>query len=93
MLHRRIGAVHSVVFGGFAAKELATRIKHAEPKVNMHFLLTHSVYCCHTTPPRHGVNESKDLYYTDNWLSSLTAKPDCNRIYIFLKPLNQGNLP
>jgi len=29
----RIGAVHSVVFGGFAAKELATRIKHAEPKV------------------------------------------------------------
>ena len=29
----RIGAVHSVVFGGFAAKELATRIEDAEPKV------------------------------------------------------------
>jgi propionyl-CoA synthetase len=29
----RIGAVHSVVFGGFAAKELATRIDVAEPKV------------------------------------------------------------
>ncbi len=29
----RIGAVHSVVFGGFAAKELATRINDAEPKV------------------------------------------------------------
>ena len=29
----RLGAVHSVVFGGFAAKELSTRIKHAEPKV------------------------------------------------------------
>ena len=29
----RIGAVHSVVFGGFAAKELATRIDDAEPKV------------------------------------------------------------
>jgi len=27
----RLGAVHSVVFGGFAAKELAVRIKHAEP--------------------------------------------------------------
>jgi propionyl-CoA synthetase len=27
----RIGAVHSVVFGGFAAKELATRIVDAEP--------------------------------------------------------------
>jgi propionyl-CoA synthetase len=29
----RIGAVHSVVFGGFAAKELATRIEDATPKV------------------------------------------------------------
>jgi propionyl-CoA synthetase len=29
----RIGAVHSVVFGGFAAKELATRINDARPKV------------------------------------------------------------
>src|ERR1700710_580752 len=28
----RIGAVHSVVFGGFAAKELATRIEDAKPK-------------------------------------------------------------
>ena len=29
----RLGAVHSVVFGGFAAQELATRIDDAEPKV------------------------------------------------------------
>ena len=29
----RIGAVHSVVFGGFAAKELATRIDDARPKM------------------------------------------------------------
>ncbi len=29
----RIGAVHSVVFGGFAAKELAIRIDDAKPKV------------------------------------------------------------
>ncbi|MBV9627116.1 MAG: AMP-binding protein, partial [Xanthobacteraceae bacterium] len=29
----RIGASHSVVFGGFAAKELATRIDDAKPKV------------------------------------------------------------
>ena len=28
----RIGAIHSVVFGGFAAKELATRINDAKPK-------------------------------------------------------------
>ena len=29
----RIGAIHSVVFGGFAAKELATRIDDSAPKV------------------------------------------------------------
>ena len=29
----RLGAVHSVVFGGFAANELALRIDHAQPKV------------------------------------------------------------
>ena len=29
----RIGAVHTVVFGGFAAKELAKRIDDAEPKI------------------------------------------------------------
>ncbi len=29
----RIGAIHSVVFGGFAAKELATRIEDAKPKL------------------------------------------------------------
>ncbi|WP_119418499.1 propionyl-CoA synthetase [Desertibaculum subflavum] len=31
----RIGAVHSVVFGGFAPKELSTRIDDAKPKVIM----------------------------------------------------------
>ena len=30
----RIGAIHSVVFGGFAAKELATRIDDAKPKAH-----------------------------------------------------------
>ncbi len=29
----RIGAIHSVVFGGFAADELATRINDARPKL------------------------------------------------------------
>ena len=28
----RIGAIHSVVFGGFAPSELATRIEDARPK-------------------------------------------------------------
>ncbi|MFA0697614.1 AMP-binding protein, partial [Vibrio sp. 10N.222.49.C9] len=29
----RLGAIHSVVFGGFAPNELAVRIEDAEPKV------------------------------------------------------------
>ncbi len=29
----RIGAIHSVVFGGFAARELASRIRDAQPKI------------------------------------------------------------
>lgn len=29
----RIGAIHSVVFGGFAAKELANRIEDCRPKI------------------------------------------------------------
>jgi propionyl-CoA synthetase len=29
----RLGAIHSVVFGGFAAKELATRLEDAQPKL------------------------------------------------------------
>ena len=31
----RLGAIHSVVFGGFAAKELASRIRDANPKGNI----------------------------------------------------------
>ena len=35
----RLGAVHSVVFGGFAANELAVRLDDATPKVSKH------IYC------------------------------------------------
>lgn len=28
----RLGAIHVVVFGGFAAKELSVRIEHCKPK-------------------------------------------------------------
>ena len=37
----RIGAIHSVVFGGFAAKELATRIDDAKPKLILSASLRH----------------------------------------------------
>jgi propionyl-CoA synthetase len=37
----RLGAVDSVVFGGFAASELATRIDDAKPKVVVQFNAIH----------------------------------------------------
>ena len=37
----RIGAIHSVVFGGFAANELATRIDDAKPKRHRRRFLRH----------------------------------------------------
>src|SRR3989449_472795 len=53
----RIGAVHSVVFGGFAAHELAARIEHARPKLivcgdrkstrlnSSHGYISYAVFC------------------------------------------------
>jgi propionyl-CoA synthetase len=61
----RIGAVHSVVFGGFAAKELATRIEDATPKVIL-------AATCGIEPSR--VVEYKPLLDTAISLSS--HKPD-----------------
>ena len=29
----RLGAIHTLVFGGFASKELATRINHAQVRI------------------------------------------------------------
>src|ERR1700754_3001247 len=60
----RIGAVHSVVFGGFAAKELATRIDDAKPKL----ILSAS---CGVEPGR--VVQYKPLL--DQALTLATAKP------------------
>ncbi len=60
----RIGAIHSVVFGGFAAKELATRIDDAAPKA----VLTTS---CGIEPGR--VVKYKPLL--DEAISLASAKP------------------
>ncbi|XP_014469725.1 PREDICTED: acyl-CoA synthetase short-chain family member 3, mitochondrial isoform X2 [Dinoponera quadriceps] len=63
----RLGAIHSVVFGGFAAKELASRIDHAEPKVII------AASC--------GLEPSKVIKYTsmlNGALDMITAtKPKC----------------
>jgi propionyl-CoA synthetase len=61
----RIGAVHSVVFGGFAAAELAVRIDDAKPKV----ILSAS---CGIEPGR--VVNYKPLL--DEAIALATAKPD-----------------
>jgi propionyl-CoA synthetase len=73
----RLGAVHSVVFGGFAARELAVRIDHARPKV----VLSAS---CGIEPGR--VVEYKPLL--DAALEQATHRPD--RCVILQRPQCTG---
>lgn len=66
----RLGAVHSVVFGGFAASELCTRIEHAEPKVII------AANC--------GIEPNKVIHYLDilhNALEMSKWKPEKNIIF------------
>jgi acyl-coenzyme A synthetase/AMP-(fatty) acid ligase len=67
----RIGAIHSVVFGGFAAHELAIRIDDATPKV-----IVSATY---------GIEVDKPIYYKpmlDEAIRLATHKPQYNIIYI-----------
>jgi propionyl-CoA synthetase len=69
----RIGAIHSVVFGGFAADELATRINDARPKVIV------SASC--------GIEVNRVIPYKpmlDKAINSAKAKPD--RCIILQRP-------
>ena len=69
----RLGAIHSVVFGGFAAKELATRIDDAKPKMII------SASC--------GIEGSKIIAYKpllDEAVDLASAKPD--RCLILRRP-------
>lgn len=66
----RLGAIHSLVFGGFAAKELAVRIDHAEPKIVI------SANC--------GVEPNRNVLYKpmlDEGLEIATHKPKHCIIY------------
>lgn len=66
----RIGAIHSVVFGGFAAKELATRIDDAKPKAIL------SASC--------GIEPSRIVSYKpllDEAIALSSHKPDACVIY------------
>ncbi|MDA7947185.1 MAG: propionyl-CoA synthetase [Hyphomicrobiaceae bacterium] len=66
----RIGAIHSVVFGGFAPKELATRIEDAKPKA----ILTAS---CGIEPGR--TVEYKPLL--DEAIELSSSKPDACLVF------------
>ncbi|XP_076290784.1 acyl-CoA synthetase short-chain family member 3, mitochondrial [Lasioglossum baleicum] len=81
----RLGAVHSVVFGGFAANELATRINHAKPKVII------AASC--------GLEPNKVIQYTgmlNKALSIITVqKPRCivfQRRNIWQSPLSDDQI-
>ena len=66
----RVGAIHSVVFGGFAASELAIRIDDAKPRVIM------SASC--------GIEVSKIIHYKpllDEAIKKATHKPTTCFIY------------
>ena len=75
----RIGAIHSVVFGGFAANELASRIEDAKPKV----VVSAS---CGTEPGR--VVAYKPLL--DAAVEMVEAKPE--RCIILQRPMIEANL-
>jgi propionyl-CoA synthetase len=75
----RIGAVHSVVFGGFAAKELATRINDAKPKVIV------SASC--------GIEVKKVITYKpllDAAIDMSTSKPDT--CIVFQRPMGTASM-
>ena len=67
----RIGAVHSVVFGGFAAPELATRIRDASPKV----ILTASA----------GIEPSRVVAYQPLVEEALQLEPDLVNYVVVLQ--------
>ena len=75
----RLGAIHSVVFGGFAANELATRIDDAKPKAIV------STSC--------GIEGSRIIEYKpllDKAIDLSTHKPDS--CVIFQRPMHTAEL-
>ena len=69
----RIGAIHSVVFGGFAAHELATRINDAKPKMML------SASC--------GIEGSRVIAYKpllDRAIEQATHKPET--VFVWQRP-------
>jgi propionyl-CoA synthetase len=75
----RIGAIHSVVFGGFAAHELSTRIEDAKPRVIM------SASC--------GIEVSRVIHYKpllDEAIKKSSHKP--TTCFIWQRPQERANM-
>jgi propionyl-CoA synthetase len=75
----RLGAIHSVVFGGFASKELATRIDDAKPKV----IVTASC----------GIEVSRIIPYKpllDAAIEMAAAKPE--KVVVLQRPMEPAKL-
>ena len=75
----RLGAIHSVVFGGFAPRELATRIDDAKPKIII------SASC--------GIEVNRVIPYKpllDQAIETASAKP--SRCIIFRRPMEACEL-
>ncbi|MFP4214043.1 MAG: propionyl-CoA synthetase, partial [Desulfohalobiaceae bacterium] len=75
----RLGAIHSVVFGGFAANELATRINDAQPKLIV------SASC--------GIEVNRVVEYKpllDKAVEMAKTKPE--KCIIFQRPMHQAEM-
>jgi propionyl-CoA synthetase len=75
----RLGAIHSVVFGGFASNELASRIEDATPKVVV------SASC--------GIEPGRILPYKpllDAAIAGVDAKPECS--IVLQRPMLEADL-
>ncbi|KJE88447.1 propionate-CoA ligase [Capsaspora owczarzaki ATCC 30864] len=75
----RLGAIHSVVFGGFASHELATRISDCQPSV----IITGSC----------GIEGAKIIPYKpllDRAIDLATHKP--NSVIVFQRPMSRASL-
>ncbi|MFP4392908.1 MAG: propionyl-CoA synthetase [Desulfohalobiaceae bacterium] len=75
----RLGAIHSVVFGGFAANELATRINDAQPKLIV------SASC--------GIEVNRIVEYKpllDKAIEMAKTKPE--KCIIFQRPMHQAEM-
>ncbi|RMB99684.1 hypothetical protein DUI87_23686 [Hirundo rustica rustica] len=75
----RIGAIHSLIFGGFASKELSVRIDHAKPKL----IVTASF----------GVEPKRKVEYIsllEAALARVQSKPD--KVLVYQRP-NLGYVP